>query len=232
MTANGVAPRAVPRAGSAGARLLRVAVALATVVVLVAVAILFFFNPIWVRFGQERARADLWTGWTPAEVRQVTDAILAEVYFGPGTFAQVVRGEPVFNPREQGHMVDVRRVWLGFLAIAAGSLVLLLLAWARARDRARFWRAVATGSTVLAVGTIAVGLAFATLFDTALELFHRLFFAQGTYTFDPRSERMVQLFPYQFWTETTVALPTAILGLALVGWAVARWRARRAEGAR
>ena len=221
-----------PSVGITGARLIALATGLATMVVLIGVAIILFFNPAWVTFEQGRARADLWTGWTPAEVRQATDAIVAEVYLGPGTFEQVVRGEPVLNPRERGHMADVRTVWLGFVAIAAAAAVLLAAAWARSRDRARYWRAVAGGSAVLAVGTVVVGLAFALLFDPALELFHRLFFAQGSYTFDPQTERLVQLFPYAFWTETTVAIAAAVLALAVATWAVASRRAHRAEAGR
>ncbi len=229
-----------PRGGTAGpgpsagtaARVAAAASALATMVVLVAVAIALFFNPAWVAFEQGRSRADLWTGWTQAEVRQATDAIVAEVYFGPGTFEQVVRGEPVLNPRERLHMANVRTVWLGFLVIAAAAAVLLVAAWALRRNRAGYWRAVARGSAVLAAGTVVVGLAFALLFDPALELFHRLFFAEGSYTFDPRTERLVQLLPYTFWTETTVAISVVVCVLALATWAIARRRARRAEAAR
>jgi integral membrane protein (TIGR01906 family) len=233
MTVGGEAPGpGTSRASRVGSRPARIVLGLATIVVLVAVAVLAFFNPAWVGFAQERARSDLWTGWTPAEVRQVTDSVVAEVYLGPGTFAQVVRGEPVFNARERGHMADVRAVWLAFLVVAAGSLVLLAGAWARARDRAGFWRAVAAGSAVLAVGTVAVGISFSLLFDVAFEVFHRLFFAQGTYTFDPRTERLVQLFPYTFWTETSVAIAAVVVALALATLGAASWRARRAGAAR
>jgi uncharacterized membrane protein len=61
-----------------------------------------------------------------------------------------------------------------------------------------------------------VGLAFAILFDQAFELFHELFFPAGTYTFDPRSERLVQLFPDQFWSETSIALAGAVLIVAVI----------------
>lgn len=215
-------------AGRVAARLQGVVVAAAMMIVLTAVAGLAFFNPAWVGIEQERARADLWTGWTPVEVRQVTDAVVVEVYLGPGTFAQAVRGEPVFNAREQGHMRDVRTAWLAFLAVAAVGLILLAVAWWRSRDRARFWRAVAAGAAALAVGTVAVGITFALLFDIAFEAAHRLLFAQGTYTFDPSTERLVQLFPYQFWTESSVAIAIAVLGLALVAWGLAARQARRA----
>jgi hypothetical protein len=34
--------------------------------------------------------------------------------------------------------------------------------------------------------------------------------------FDVRSEKLVQLFPDQFWSETSVAIAAAVLGLALI----------------
>jgi integral membrane protein (TIGR01906 family) len=72
---------------------------------------------------------------------------------------------------------------------------------------------------VLAVGVVVVGLAFALFFDRAFELFHELFFPPGTYAFDPRTERLVQLFPDQFWSETSVAIAAAVFVLALaVAW--------------
>ncbi len=71
------------------------------------------------------------------------------------------------------------------------------------------------------MGTVAVGIAFAVFFDRAFTLFHQLFFAEGTWTFDPATDRLVQLFPYQFWTETTIAIAVVGLGLTAAVWAVA-----------
>ena len=78
----------------------------------------------------------------------------------------------------------------------------------------------------LAIGTVAVGGAFFVFFDTAFTLFHTLFFAEGTWTFDPATDRLVQLFPYQFWTETSVAIAVVGLALSIGVWAVARRPAR------
>jgi integral membrane protein (TIGR01906 family) len=74
---------------------------------------------------------------------------------------------------------------------------------------------VGTGGSVLVGGVIVVGVAFALFFDQAFEIFHEVFFPPGTYMFDPRTDRLVQLFPDQFWSETTVAIALAVLLLAL-----------------
>jgi len=156
----------------------------------------------------------------------VTRDIVLEVWFGPGTFVQEVAGGPVFDERERSHMADVRGVVLVFYALVLAALAGLLVVGVVSRGSAWFRRAVALGAGGLAVGAVAVGGAFLLFFDTAFTLFHQLLFSAGTWTFDPATDRLVQLFPYQFWTETSVAI--AVVGLALtVGvWAVVRPRAR------
>ena len=207
-------------------RLTTIAVALSTGLVIVGAAIALFFNPAWVSFAQARADAAAYTGWTAEQVDEVTRDIVLEVWLGPGTFEQEVAGEPVFDERERAHMADVRGVVLGFYGFVLAGAAILLVAGIASRGAAWFWRAVGTGAKVLVVGTIAVGTAFLLFFDPAFALFHQLFFAEGSWTFDPATDRLVQLFPYQFWTETSVAI--AVVGLALAGgaWAVARRLAR------
>jgi integral membrane protein (TIGR01906 family) len=207
-------------------RLAGFAVALATALVIVGAAIALFFNPAWVSFAQGRADAAAYTGWTAEQVDEVTREIVLEVWLGPGTFEQHVAGEPVFDERERAHMADVRGVVLGFYAFVLAAAAILLTAGIASRGAPWHWRAVGTGAKVLVVGTIAVGTAFLLFFDPAFALFHQLFFAEGSWTFDPATDRLVQLFPYQFWTETSVAIAVVVLVLAGGTWAVARRLAR------
>ncbi len=203
----------------------------ATMLTLVGIAIGLFFNPVWVSFEQGRTRADLWTGFTPQAVRTVTDSVLGEVYLGPGTFAQSVDGVPVFNERERAHMASVRGVVVAFFGLVFLSAAILVAGRVRSRGAAWYWRAVARGSAVLAVGTVVVGVAFGLVFEQAFTLFHEIFFAPGTWTFDPAKDRLVQLFPDDFWTETSVAIAVVGLLLTLATWAFARSRARRGGAA-
>jgi len=205
-----------------GSRLAGVLVAVATALVITGASIALFFNPAWVSFAQGRANAAAYTGWTPAEVDAVTRDVVLEVWFGPGTFGQQVAGQAVFNERERAHMVDVRGVVLAFSALVAAALAVLLVGVVAARGSGWFRRAVALGAGGLAIGAVVIGGAFLVFFDTAFTLFHQLFFAQGTWSFDPATDRLVQLFPYQFWTETTVAIAVVGLGLTIGVWAVAR----------
>jgi integral membrane protein (TIGR01906 family) len=183
--------------------------------VIVGAAVLLFLNPIWVGFDQDRSDVAGFTGYTPSQVRAVTGSILSDLVFGPPTFGVTVDGQPVLDERERGHMADVRGVLTGLGGAALVAAVLLAAIGLASRGRRWFWRAVAAGASVLAGGVVVVGLAFAVFFGQAFELFHEIFFPPGTYVFDPRTEKLVQLFPEQFWSETSVALAVAVLGFSL-----------------
>ncbi len=201
----------------------------AVVLVIIGAAIALFFNPVWVGFEQGRSAVDLWTGWDAATIRSVTDSVIAEVFLGPGTFAQSNGGVPVFTPPEAAHMADVRRVVIAFGAVDIVALIALVTAWVVDRRRIAFWRGVTLGSAGLAAGVMLAGAFLALFFDAAFEIFHRVFFAAGSYTFDPRVDRLVQLFPESFWTETSIALAIAILAFAVVVAILGRSRRRAAE---
>jgi integral membrane protein (TIGR01906 family) len=203
------------------------AVAVATALVIGAITVLAFLTPWWVAFAQERAEAGAWTGYPAPQLRAVTDAILADLVLGPPAFDVAVDGRPVLNDRERAHMRDVRGVFAAFYGLALAGAAVLAVAWwvGRHDGRRAFRRQVRVGAWGLAGGTVVVGGFGVLFFEPAFELFHRLFFAEGSWTFDPRTERLVQLFPYRFWLETTIGLGVALIAAGLfVGWASGRGR--------
>lgn len=201
-------------------------IGVATALAVVAVTIPVFLNPIWVAFEQGRARADAWTGFTPADVRTATDSILADLVVGPPDFDVAVGGTPVLNERERGHMRDVRGVFIGFFGVALIAVVAAGLITARrdAVGRRAAWAAIRGGSIGLVVVLVLAGAVALVAFDALFEMFHQLFFAGGSYTFDPATERLVQLFPFQFWQETAIAVGvvSAVLAAVVAGVATRR----------
>ena len=205
--------------------------ALATAVVIVAVAIVPFLTPPWVDFDQGWAGAIGYTGFTHDELRTATDSILADLVVGPPDFDVAIRGVPVLNERERAHMRDVRGVFAGFAILAVLAAVGLVAAYVGARRLGhpeRAWSAIRSGARGLMVGVVVAGLVAFFAFDAAFELFHQLFFPGGTYTFNPATDRLVQLFPDAFWSETTMAVGAVVLVLSLL---VAKFAGRRARGA-
>jgi integral membrane protein (TIGR01906 family) len=191
--------------------------AVATAVALLGLAIPLFLNPLWVSFEQDRARADAWTGYSPAEVHRVTGSLLHDLVLGRAAFDVTDdTGRAVLNPRERSHLVDVRGVFGAAVAVIAAAAVIAVVSVMRSGRDPDVWRAIRTGARGLAVAVVALGVVSIVAFDAAFELFHRLFFAGGTFTFDPRTDRLVQLFPDQFWSETTLVLGLVLLVFAAV----------------
>lgn len=211
--------------------------AVATAVVIVALAIPAFLTPQWVSFEQGRSEAAELTGFTSGDLRVVTDSILHDLVLG-GDFAVAAPSDsrPVLDSREQAHMVDVRGVFRGFALLAVVAAIVLAAAIVGARRLGhpeRAWKAIRGGSAAVAVAVVIAGAIALFAFDAAFELFHRLFFPGGSYTFDPGTERLVQLFPFTFWSETTMAVGGVILVLAAVVFLVTgRLLARPAHEAR
>jgi integral membrane protein (TIGR01906 family) len=192
-----------------------VLIGLATALVIVTIAILPFLSPQWVAFEQGRANATAWTGYSTEELRTATDSILADLVLGPPDFDVAVRGEPVLDERERSHMRDVGFVFLGLWVLGTASIIVLIVA-SRRRARRSTWRAVRDGALALTAVVIGIGAVALVAFDALFEVFHRIFFPAGSFTFDPATERLVQLFPFQFWEETTLAVGTVIVVAALV----------------
>lgn len=202
--------------GTLGHRLGSFAIALATALGIIALVMPLFLNPLWVGFEQGRAEAPAWTGFSVAELRVVTDAILVDLVIGPPDFDVAIGGEAVLNEREQAHMRDVRTVFMGFFALT-GVLVVAALAVVVRRGRqgrVASWHAVRSGALGLIVGLVLVGGFAFIAFDVLFEVFHQLLFPGGSYTFDPATERLVQLFPFRFWQETAIALGVAAVIVA------------------
>ncbi len=202
--------------------------AIATAIVIVAIAILPFLTPAWVTFEQNRTGAPALTGYTAGELQAATGAILADLVIGPPDFDVEVSGQPVLSDRERSHMRDVRGVFAGFGLLAVVAAVIVVggvLGARRLGHPERAWRAVRGGAVALIAGVVVAGAVALVAFDAAFEIFHRLFFPGGSYTFDPGTERLVQLFPFAFWSETTMAVGGVIVVLAVVVALVAGRRA-------
>jgi integral membrane protein (TIGR01906 family) len=216
-----------PRSGRAGydarvrtplSRLGDLEIGLATAIAIVAVTIPLFLNPVWVSFEQGRAQAAAWTGFAPADLRAATDAILADLVVGPPDFDVQVDGTAVLNERERGHMRDVRGVFIGFFGVASALTIVALLFAARrdAAGRRSAWAAARGGAVGLVVVLVVAGGVALVAFDALFETFHRLLFPGGSYTFDPSTERLVQLFPFRFWQETAIAVGVVSVVVAAV----------------
>ncbi|WP_058887292.1 TIGR01906 family membrane protein [Nesterenkonia jeotgali] len=142
-------------------------------------------------------------------------------------------GQALFTDAEVSHMVDVKFVVLwamlaGFILLVLTLILALLL---------RAWRpgGVARGLFAGAWVTLGVIITVAVLaiidFQLFFAEFHRIFFADGTWTF-PNDSTLIQLYPEQFWIDAGVAVVALAVLFAVIlliaTWPTRRRRARRA----
>jgi hypothetical protein len=215
--------RDLPASGLAEATLLRVLVPLATMLTIGALAFLPLLTPLYMHPALDAAGSAAKVGLGRQATYDYSDRTVSELVFGPASFDFAAPdGSAFYDAAERGHMRDAQTVLYIFLGLAALAAVLLLVVGVRRRADAALLRAIGRGGAWLAVGTIVVGVIAAVAFDAAFELFHRLLFPGGNFTFNQATERLVQLYPLEFFQ-----LTAAVLGGLLVAGGLAVWLAAR-----
>lgn len=194
-----------------------------TIVAILAIALLPLLTPLVMHPVLDAADAAAWLGTSQATTHALSDRTVNELLFGPGTFAfELPAGVAFYDPAEIAHLRDARTLlWLLF---GAGTLAILGMGVAVVRsDRPdRIVRAIGLGGAVTAVGVVVIGVIGLVAFEPLFELFHRIFFPGGNWAFDPRTERLVQLYPYAFWQFIAAGLGIVAGVLGVVTWALAR----------
>ena len=159
-------------------------------------------------------------GVEPRVAEALSDALVGDL-LTDGAFDAPLGDAPLLSAGERSHLVDVGALLRVVLAAGLGGLITL----AAARTRRRAWLRVAIrdGAALIVGGALVAAAAFTLAFDATFSFFHGLFFAAGTWTFNPATDRLVQLYPQEFWT---LAALLFCLALALLSFAAYRMTAR------
>ena len=132
----------------------------------------------------------------------------------------------LFNARETAHLRDVKNLFqLTFRVQELGiayvfTYIVGVFIWAREGSLRRLATQLLGGSLVAVAVILALGGVALLGFDRAFEQFHFLAFNNDLWLLDPRTDRLIQMFPEGFWFDITmfVGLLTlaegAILALA------------------
>jgi hypothetical protein len=198
----------------------------AALIVLLAVALLLLFTPPWVHFAISATGGDAWAP-SPAVAHELSDQTIAELLVGPATFSFAgPNGAPFYTPDEAAHLRDVRVVLLPLLGLAVASAGVLAWALVRHGREPATWRGLARGGVLVAAGLAVAGLVAGLAWTFAFELFHRLLFPGGNWSF-PATSNLVRLYPVGFWQLSAAAI--GLLGIAggVLTWLVGRRRARQ-----
>jgi integral membrane protein (TIGR01906 family) len=199
-----------------------------TVVAILALAILPLLTPWFVHAALDYARADAWLRLSPAATHALSDRTVAELVLGPGAFAFVGRDQqPFYDPSEVSHLRDARTLLYLLLGAGLVSSIAIGVPLARRPDRASTWRGIGRGGAAVVLGVVVLAVGGLLAFGPLFELFHRVFFPGGNWAFDPRTQHLVQLYPFAFWQVATAAFGVLALSIGLVAWVIGRRRAGR-----
>ena len=161
--------------------------------------------------------------------------------FGPEEFLRInvtdTSGEagPLFSPREVLHMRDVRHLIQGMfraqeaaLVVALGYPALRVLLDGRSGVRG-VARLVWLGTAGFNLAAIAFGATAALGFDRLFTRFHELSFSNDMWILDPDRDRLVQVFPFEFWQLSAGLLIGLTLAESVLLGVVARLYLARAS---
>jgi hypothetical protein len=211
-----------------------IVIAAATVVVIVVLSILPLLTPLFIHPALEAAGSARELGLDPSAVTRASDDAVRDLLSFAGTFAFAgPTGASFLDPSERAHLGDARALlWLAFAAGAASAVVIVLaLARHQGDERRAVVRAVSRGGACAALGAIVVGVIGALAFSALFTLFHQLAFPGGNWSFDPSTQRLVQLYPLAFWQLAAAALGLLVIAMGTLTWWVARAVSRRRPSA-
>ena len=151
---------------------------------------------------------------------------------GPRYLGDLVNraGEKLFKDGEVSHMADVKLVILS--AFGAGALLalfsLVAILYLRRRSTGGVRRGLFAGSIATLVIIIGLGVLAALSWEQFFTEFHRVFFANGTWTFSLQ-DTLIRLFPGQFWVDSGIVIGALVLLAALLTL-VLTWPTRKRRG--
>lgn len=151
---------------------------------------------------------------------------------GPRYLGDLVHrgGDKLFKDGEVSHMADVKLVILS--TFGAGVLLLLLgliaVLYLRKRSTGGVRRGLFAGSIVTLVLILGLGTLAFLGWQQFFTEFHRIFFADGTWTFS-MDDTLIRLFPGQFWIDAGMVIAALVFLTALLTL-ILTWPTRRRRG--
>jgi len=137
-------------------------------------------------------------------------------------------GAKLFKDSEVAHMADVKMVILS--SFGAGVLLIILsiiaIVYLRKRSNGGIRRGLFAGSIVTLVIIIGLAVLAALSWQQFFTEFHRIFFANGTWTFS-LEDTLIRLFPGQFWVDAGIVIGALVFIAATLTFIFTRPTKRR-----
>lgn len=112
-----------------------------------------------------------------------------------------------FNEQDRLHMADVRKLFLGGLKlrnvlVISAALLLAALGLMKADLKSLLLKAYGTAMAVFAALLVFLGVAFTVDFTRCFTIFHKIFFTNDLWLFDPDTDYMIRMLPEGFFFQT------------------------------
>ena len=142
-----------------------------------------------------------------------------------------------FNEQDRLHMADVRNLFLGGLKLRnyAVILAIILMIVLRAK-KADFRRLVPQGYLqalfVYFILAAILGVAMSIDFTSCFTLFHKLFFTNNLWIFDPETDYMIRMLPEGFFSDMVIRVGVIFIVLLAVPGVTAvvySWKRKKKE---
>lgn len=201
----------------------RIGAAAVTLLALLALTLGLFLLPPIVHLLLDLANAAENLNVAAPVAHSLSDALVRDLLVG-GAFDVPLSGEPLLSASERSHLVDVGVLFR--ILMIAGAISLAVLTTLFIRKRRWFYQALHDGALLLGMGAALVGGAFALAFDATFTFAHELLFPAGNWTFNPATDRLVQLYPMNFWLLAAISFCVVLVGAAALGFSLARGQRR------
>ncbi len=218
-----------------GPRIFQVLLAIFYPVILLVLAVRAVTSPLflWVEYNRPGFPGD---GYGFSTDDRMTYGSYAVDYLsnwaGPRFLGGLVNqdGEKLFTDSEVSHMADVKLVILS--SFGAGLLLIILsiiaILYLRKRSNGGIRRGLFAGSIVTLVIIIGLAVLAALSWQQFFTEFHRIFFANGTWTFS-LEDTLIRLFPGQFWIDAGIVIGALVFLVATLTF-IFTWPTKRRRG--
>ncbi|MFD5277232.1 TIGR01906 family membrane protein [Pseudarthrobacter sp. NPDC058362] len=219
----------------AGPRLMQVLLALFFPIILLVLAVRAVTSPwfLWVEYNRPGFPGD---GYGFSTDDRMTYGSYTVDYLsnwaGPRYLGDLVNrsGDRLFKDGEVSHMADVKAVILS--SFGAGALLVIVtiigILYLRKRSTGGVRRGLFAGSIISLVAILGLGTLGVLGWQQFFTEFHRIFFADGTWTFS-LEDTLIRLFPGQFWVDAGIVI-AALVFIASLVTLVLTWPTRRRRG--
>lgn len=149
------------------------------------------------------------------DIMEVTDYMMAYLIGEEDELSIVTdvdgKRQDFFNGQDRLHMADVRNLFLGglrlrtVLLVLAAALAVFLVFWKRDVQKL-FSRAYAWSLALSLAAGVFLGIAFAIDFTKCFTIFHKLFFTNDLWLFDPEEDYMIRMLPEGFFSDMALRI--------------------------